>query len=82
MTMQAHTDALLRASEPPRGQRRQTAARSHQDRCVAFEKPEIERDAFALYNHGGTIAVASAWLVIYVIAAIQLFIAGSPSLIQ
>jgi hypothetical protein len=82
MLMQAHTTALLRASERPRGQRPQTAARSHQDRSVAFEKPEIERDAFAFYNHGGTIAVAGAWLMIYVIAAIQLFIAGSLSLIH
>jgi hypothetical protein len=35
-----------------------------------FDKAEIGRDAFTFYNHGGAVAVASAWLVLYVIAAI------------
>jgi len=76
MPMLAHTDALPLAPRRTGG-RRQTATRSGQDRCDVseFDKPAIERDAFASYNHGGAIAVASAWLAIYVIAAIYKFIA-------
>ena len=68
----------------PAGGGQQAAARPDQDRCdvFAFDKPEIGRDALAPYNHGGSIAVASAWLAIYLIAAIQPFVAWSLSLVQ
>ena len=85
MPMQRHTDALPLAPGRTGGRRwRQTAARSGQNRSDVpeFDKPEIGRDAFAFYNHGGAIAVASAWLVIYVIAAIYPFIAWSLSFVQ
>jgi len=85
MPMQAHTDALPLAPGRAGGrQRRRTAARSGQNRrdVPEFDKAEIGRDAFAPYNHGGTIVVASAWLAIYVIAVIHPFIAWSPSFFQ
>jgi hypothetical protein len=78
--MQAHADALplavKRADEP---QWRQAATRSVQDRSdiSEFEQAEIGRDAYTLYNHRGTVVVASAWLAIYVVAAIQQFIASA-----
>ena len=40
------------------------------------DEPETGRDAFPLYNHGGTIVVAGAWLAFYVFAAIHDFIAS------
>ena len=74
MRMQGHTETLPLAPRRTGGRRwRQTAARSGQNRrdVPEFDKAEIGRDAFAFYNHGGAVAVASAWLVIYVIAAIS-----------
>jgi hypothetical protein len=66
---------LERAAEPLR---RQVIARSILDRCDVseFDKPEIGRDAFPPYDHGGTVVVASACLAFYVIAAIHHFIAS------
>ena len=84
MPMQAHADALPLASGRAGGRRRQkAAARSEQDRCDVseFDKPAIGRDAFAFYNHRGAVAVASAWLVIYVIAALYGYIAWSMSFV-
>ena len=40
------------------------------------DEPETGRDPFPLYNHGGTIVVAGAWLAFYVFAAIHDFIAS------
>ena len=40
------------------------------------DKPETGRDAFPLYNHGGTVVVAGAWLAFYVFAAIHDFLAS------
>ena len=85
MPMQAHTDALPLAPGRAGGrQRRRTAARSGQNRrdVSEFDKTEIGRDALASYNHGGAMAVASAWLAIYVIAAIHPFITWSLSFVQ
>ena len=85
MPMQAHTDALPLAPGRAGGrQRRRTAVRSGQNRrdVPEFDKAEIGRDAFASYNHGGVMAVASAWLAIYVIAAIHPFITWSLSFVQ
>ena len=85
MPMQAHTDAFSPVSGRAGGRRwRQTAARSGQNRrdVSEFDKAEIGRDAFASYNHGGVMAVASAWLAIYVIAAIHPFITWSLSFVQ
>ena len=67
--------AVERAGEP---QWRQAGARSVQERCDVseFDKPEIGRDAFPPYNHGGTVVLASAWLAFYVFAAINHFIAS------
>ena len=82
MPMQAPTDALLFVSERVgMKQWRQDAAGPDRNRFDALEKSQIGQDTFAFYNHGGAIAVASAWLVIYVIAATQPFIAWSLSLI-
>ncbi len=78
MLMQGQTETLPLAPRRPGGRRwRQTAARSGKDRrdVPEFDKAEIGRDAFAFDNHGGAVAVASAWLVLYVIAAIYRFIA-------
>jgi hypothetical protein len=57
---------------------RQAVARSVQDRCDVseFEKTEIGRNALSSYNHQGTVVVASAWLALYVIAAIHHLIAA------
>lgn len=78
MLMQDHTETLPLAQGRTGGRRwRQTVARSGQNRRDVAEPDaaELGQDAFACYNHGGTVAVASAWLVIYVIAAIYGFIA-------
>ena len=56
-------------NRPQRDQTKTAVLSSH------FDNPEIGRDALAPYNHGGSIAVASAWLAIYLIAAIQQFMA-------
>jgi len=64
---------ILNDLEPPW---RQAVERSVQDHCDVSDKPEIGRDAFSPYNHRGTVVVASAWLVFYVIAAIHHFIAS------
>jgi hypothetical protein len=76
--MLAPADALPltveRAGQP---QRRQAVARSVQDRCDVreYDKCEIGRDALPLYNHRGTVVVASGWLAFYVIGAIHEFMA-------
>ena len=41
-----------------------------------LDEPETRRDAFPLYNHGGTVVVAGAWLAFYVFAAIHDFMAS------
>jgi hypothetical protein len=84
MPMQAHTDSFSPTPGRTGGRRRQqSAARSGQNRrdVSEFDKAEIRRDAFAYYSHGGAIAVASAWLVIYVIAALYGYIAWSLSFV-
>ena len=76
--MLAPADALPLAVERAGEARwRQAVARSVQDRCDVSEvdKPEIGRDASPLYNHRGTVVVASAWLAFYVFAAIHDFMA-------
>ena len=40
------------------------------------DEPETGRDAFPLYNHGGTVVVAGAWLAFYVFTAIYDFMAS------
>ena len=42
-----------------------------------LDKPETGRGASPLYNHGGTVVVAGAWLAFYVFAAIHDFMASS-----
>jgi hypothetical protein len=70
-------DALPLAVERAEPPWRQAIERSSvQDLCDVSDKPEIGRDAFSPYNHRGTLVVASAWLVFYVIAAIHHFIAS------
>jgi len=69
-------DALPLAVERAEPPWRQAVERSVQDHCDVSDKPEIGRDAFSPYNHRGTVVVASAWLVFYVIAAIHHFIAS------
>ena len=66
--------AVERAGEP---QWRRAVARSVQDRCDVseFNTREIGRAAAPLYNHSGTVVVASAWLAFYVVAAIHEFLA-------
>ena len=82
MLMQTHTDTLPSSPGRASEQRwRQTAARSRQNRRDVPDKADVGRDAFALYNHAGTVAVASVWLVIYVIAALYGYIAWSLSLV-
>ena len=63
--------AVERAGEPP------WQERSVQDRCDVseFNTREIGRAAAPLYNHSGTVVVASAWLAFYVVAAIYEFLA-------
>ena len=39
------------------------------------DEPEIGRDASALYDHGGAVVVAGAWLAFYVFAALHGFMA-------
>jgi hypothetical protein len=84
MLMQTHTDTPPLSQGRAAGRRwRQAAARSgqtHRD-VPETDKADIGRDAFALYNHGGTVAVASVWLVIYVIAALYGYIAWSLSFV-
>ena len=68
--------ARERAGKP---QWRQALARSVNDRCDAleFDRCEIGREAYPPYNHQGTVAAASAWLAVYVIAATwHLFVSG------
>ena len=67
-------DALPLAVERTEPPWRQAVERSVQDHCDVSD--EIGRDAFSPYNHRGTVVVASAWLVFYVIAAIHHFIAS------
>ncbi len=77
-------DALPLAVERAEPSWRRAVERSVQDHCDVSDKPEIGRDAFSPYNHDafspynhrGTVVVASAWLVFYVIAAIHHFIAS------
>jgi hypothetical protein len=45
-------------------------------RARSADEPETRRDAFPLYDHGGTIVVAGAWLAFYVFAAIHDFFAS------
>jgi hypothetical protein len=75
MLMQANTDALPLASGRAR---RPAAAQTDRPRRDPLEsdKPEVGREAFRFYNHAGAIVVASAWLVIYAIAAIEPFLAS------
>jgi hypothetical protein len=40
------------------------------------DETETGRNAFPLYDHGGTIVVAGAWLAFYVFAAIHDFLAS------
>jgi len=40
------------------------------------DETETGRNAFPLYDHGGTIVVAGAWLAFYVFAAIHDFMAS------
>ena len=80
--MQTHTDALPFVSKRGEMQQwQQYTAGSNRTLFDALEKPEIGQDAFASYNYGGSIAVASAWLVIYLIAVAQPFLGWSLSLI-
>lgn len=69
-------DALPLAVERVEPPWRQAVERSIQDHCDVSDKPEIGQDVFSPYNHRGTVVVASAWLVFYVIAAIHHFIAS------
>ena len=59
--------AVERAGEPP------WQERSVQDRCDVseFNTREIGRAAAPLYNHSGTVVVASAWLAFCIIAAVH-----------
>ena len=83
MSMQAHRDAPLFISKRADMQQpRQHASGSDRNRFDALEKPEIRRDAFASYNHAGTIRVAMAWLVLYGIAVAHPFLAVSLWLIS
>jgi hypothetical protein len=84
MLMQAHTDALPRPAKRADRPSRQTTQRSDQDRREIREsdKLTIGRDVFAFYNHPGAIVVASAWLAIYLIAAIPPFVTWSLSFIK
>jgi hypothetical protein len=72
MLMQANTDALPLASGRAR---KGAAAQTDQPRrdLLESDEPEVGREGFRFFNHAGVIFVASAWLVIYAIAAIQPF---------
>ena len=79
MLTQADTHTLLLTSA--RARRREGlggASQADQPRhdLLESEKPDIGREAFPLHNGEGTIVVASVWLVLYVIATIQPFIAS------
>jgi hypothetical protein len=69
-------DALPLAVERVEPPWRQAVERSVRDHCDVSDKPEIGQDVFSPNNHRGTVVVASAWLVFYVIAAIHHFIAS------
>jgi hypothetical protein len=76
--MPAPADALpLGRERADKPKWRQAVARSVQDRgdVYEFEKTEIGRNTSSPYNHRGTVVVASAWLALYVIAAIHQLIA-------
>jgi hypothetical protein len=79
MLMQAHADALPLALErggEPRW--RQAAARSAQERCDVreFEKCEIGRDIYPLYNSRASVGAACAWAAFYAIIVIHQLIAS------
>jgi hypothetical protein len=40
-----------------------------------FDRPEVERDVFPPYVHGGTVGVAGVCLALYVIAVLQHLVA-------
>lgn len=75
--MLAPADALPRALDRTGEPQWPQVARSVQDRCDVseFNTREIGRAAAPLYNHSGTVVVASAWLAFYVVAAIHEFLA-------
>ena len=78
MLKQDHTETLPLASATHRRAAMATdrsAVRPKAPDVPEFDKAEIGRDGFTFYNYGGAIAVASAWLVLYVIATIYRFIA-------
>lgn len=81
MHIPAHTDALLFVPRRTAMPWRQDEAGADRNRFDAVEKPEIGRDVFDFYNHGGSLAVAGAWLVIYAVAVLPPFVAWSVSLI-
>ena len=84
MRTQGHTETLPLVPETHRQAAMATdrsAVRPTPPDVPEFDKAEIGRDAFAYYSHGGAIAVASAWLVIYVIAALYGYIAWSLSFV-
>ena len=79
MLTQADTHSLLLTSARARSRAgREGTGHADQPRrdLLESDKPEVGREAFPLYNREGTIVVASVWLVIYVIAATQPFIAS------
>ena len=80
--MQAHADALHVTPERAGKPRRRQAAESTQDRggVSKFDKGEIGRDTYARCDHRAAcppydqralVVVASAWLALYVVAAIH-----------
>ena len=84
MLMQGHTETLpLASATHPRAAMAtdRSVVRPKPPDVPEFDKADIGRDAFAFYNHRGAIAVASAWLVIYVIAALYGYIAWSMSFV-
>ena len=61
----------LRVERTAMPESRQAVALSIQERDAAkSDQPGIRGDAFAAYNHRGTVVVASAWLALYVIASL------------
>ena len=82
MAMQNHTDTLPLAPRRADTRRSRRPADKHRRDIGELDKSEIRRDAFVPYNYAGTMVVASAWLAIYVIAALYSLVASSPALVH
>ena len=79
MLVQAYSDALSPAVERAGERRwRPAVAASRQDRCDApeFDKCEIGREVYPLYNHRASVGAAGAWLAFYLIIVIHYFMAA------